>query len=160
MIDAAGLKGARVGDAEVSAVHANFIINRGEATGSDVITLVRNVRARVKQVTGVTLEPEVILYGRDWQGFGVFPTATHRNLSTSIDNAPVDFAAVGHFAVISPSFRRQFAAVNFATVSYATLGHAAVNFATVSYATLGHAAVNSPPLVMPPLVMPPSIRRR
>ena len=58
-----------MGDAEVSPIHANFIVNRGEATSSDVITLVRRVRARVEQAAGVKLDPEVILYGRDWQEF-------------------------------------------------------------------------------------------
>jgi len=67
LIDAAGLKGERVGGAEVSTVHANFIINRGGATSADVIALVRRVRERVQQVKGVTLEPEVLLYGSDWR---------------------------------------------------------------------------------------------
>jgi UDP-N-acetylenolpyruvoylglucosamine reductase len=67
LIDESGLKGERVGDAEVSRVHANFIVNRGEATGADVIELVRRVRARVRQVKGVDLEPEVLLYGREWR---------------------------------------------------------------------------------------------
>lgn len=67
LIDESGLKGARVGDAEVSPVHANFIINRGHATGADVLELVRRVRARVREVKGVELEPEVLLYGKDWK---------------------------------------------------------------------------------------------
>jgi UDP-N-acetylenolpyruvoylglucosamine reductase len=67
LIDEAGLKGERVGDAEVSTVHANFIINRGHATGSDVITLMRRVRARVREARGVELEPEVLLYGKKWE---------------------------------------------------------------------------------------------
>jgi UDP-N-acetylenolpyruvoylglucosamine reductase len=67
LIDACGLKGERVGDAEVSPVHANFIINRGQATAADVLELVRRVRARVRQAQGVELEPEVLLYGREWE---------------------------------------------------------------------------------------------
>lgn len=67
LIDESGLKGERVGDAEVSTVHANFIVNRGEATGADVLELVRRVRARVRQVKGVELEPEVLLYGKKWR---------------------------------------------------------------------------------------------
>lgn len=67
LIDASGLKGERVGDAEVSAVHANFIVNRGHATANDVIELVRRVRARVEQAQGVKLEPEVLLYGKQWK---------------------------------------------------------------------------------------------
>ena len=67
LIDESGLKGERVGDAEVSPVHANFIINRGNATGADVLELVRRVRARVREVKGVELEPEVLLYGKNWK---------------------------------------------------------------------------------------------
>ena len=67
LIDESGLKGERVGDAEVSTVHANFIVNRGAATGADVLELVRRVRARVRQVKGVELEPEVLLYGKNWR---------------------------------------------------------------------------------------------
>ena len=67
LIDAAGLKGERVGDAEVSAVHANFIVNQDHARAADVIELVRKVRARVEQAHGVRLEPEVLLYGKDWK---------------------------------------------------------------------------------------------
>ena len=67
LIDESGLKGERVGDAEVSPVHANFIVNRGHATAADVLELVRRVRARVRQVKGVELEPEVLLYGKEWK---------------------------------------------------------------------------------------------
>ncbi len=67
LIDESGLKGERVGDAEVSSVHANFIINRGNATGADVLALIRRVRARVREAKGVDLEPEVLLYGREWR---------------------------------------------------------------------------------------------
>jgi UDP-N-acetylenolpyruvoylglucosamine reductase len=56
-----------VGDAEVSPTHANFIVNRGRATGADVLELVRRVRARVKARQGVELEPEVLLYGKNWK---------------------------------------------------------------------------------------------
>ena len=67
LIDACGLKGTRVGDAEVSTVHANFIVNRGRASADEVIALVRKVRADVARQTGVTLEPEVLLYGARWE---------------------------------------------------------------------------------------------
>jgi UDP-N-acetylmuramate--alanine ligase len=67
LIDQSGLKGTRVGDAEVSAVHANFIVNRGHATSSDIIELVRRIRARVEQAQGIKLEPEVLLYGKEWK---------------------------------------------------------------------------------------------
>jgi len=67
LIDLAGLKGERVGDAEVSPVHANFIVNRGHATSADIIELIRRVRARVEQTKGVRLDPEVLLYGKEWK---------------------------------------------------------------------------------------------
>jgi UDP-N-acetylenolpyruvoylglucosamine reductase len=67
LIDEAGLKGAREGDAEVSPVHANFIVNHGKARAADVLALVRRVRARVRERTGVVLQPEVLLYGRNWE---------------------------------------------------------------------------------------------
>lgn len=67
LIDECGLKGERVGDAEVSLVHANFIVNRGHAQGADVLELVRRVRARVSQMKGVELQPEVLLYGQKWE---------------------------------------------------------------------------------------------
>jgi UDP-N-acetylenolpyruvoylglucosamine reductase len=67
LIDESGLKGERVGDAEISTTHANFIVNRGRATGAEVLELVRRVRARVRQVKGVDLEPEVLLYGKNWK---------------------------------------------------------------------------------------------
>jgi UDP-N-acetylenolpyruvoylglucosamine reductase len=66
-IDRAGLKGLRIGDAEVSPVHANFIINRGRATSADVVALMREVRSRVREIRGVELEPEVRLFGADWR---------------------------------------------------------------------------------------------
>jgi UDP-N-acetylenolpyruvoylglucosamine reductase len=67
LIDEAGLKGERVGDAEVSPVHANFIVNRGSATSADIIALMRLVRERVKRAKGVDLEPEVLLFGGKWE---------------------------------------------------------------------------------------------
>jgi UDP-N-acetylmuramate dehydrogenase len=60
LIDAAGLKGRAVGQAVISEVHANFIINRGGATYADVAALIDAVREAVLAATGVTLEPEVI----------------------------------------------------------------------------------------------------
>ncbi len=67
LIDRAGLKGLRVGEAEVSPVHANFIVNRGGATGTEVLDLVRQVRERVRAASGVMLEPEARLFGRNWE---------------------------------------------------------------------------------------------
>ena len=59
MIEAAGLKGLRVGDAQVSEKHAGFVVNRGRATCKDVLQLMEQVQDRVEQNTGVRLEPEV-----------------------------------------------------------------------------------------------------
>ncbi len=67
LIDECGLKGERIGGAEVSPVHANFIVNRGGASAADVIALVRRVRARVRELKGVELQPEVLLFGRRWE---------------------------------------------------------------------------------------------
>jgi UDP-N-acetylmuramate--L-alanine ligase/UDP-N-acetylenolpyruvoylglucosamine reductase len=67
LIDELGLKGERVGDAEISPVHANFIVNRGRATSTEIIALIRRVRERVQQARGITLEPEVLLFGREWK---------------------------------------------------------------------------------------------
>ncbi len=67
LIDSCELKGTRMGDAEVSTVHGNFIVNRGRAASSDVVSLVRHVRGTVNQKTGVWLQPEVLLYGANWE---------------------------------------------------------------------------------------------
>lgn len=67
LIDTAGLKGLRVGGAEVSTLHGNFVINTGNATAADVLALVRQVHAGVKAAHGVELEPEVMLLGRTWK---------------------------------------------------------------------------------------------
>jgi len=63
LIDAAGLKGLRVGGAEVSPKHAGFIVNAGGATASDIYALICRVRAAVKEKTNVELQLEQILLG-------------------------------------------------------------------------------------------------
>jgi len=63
LIEAAGLKGARVGGAAISDVHANFIVNAGGATAADVLALVRLVRDTVKEAHGIELTPEVRFLG-------------------------------------------------------------------------------------------------
>lgn len=62
-IDGAGLKGLRVGGAEVSHVHANFIVNLGDATARDVLILMNVVRQTVHEKFGVELVPEVRVVG-------------------------------------------------------------------------------------------------
>ena len=59
LIEDAGLKGTRVGGAEVSTKHAGFVINSGNATCADVLALIEKVQKTVFDATGVTLEPEV-----------------------------------------------------------------------------------------------------
>ncbi|MEN8142931.1 MAG: UDP-N-acetylmuramate dehydrogenase [Thermodesulfobacteriota bacterium] len=63
LIEEAGLKGTKVGGAEVSLVHANFIVNSGGAKADDVIGLMRMVQEKVKEVHGIWLEPEVRILG-------------------------------------------------------------------------------------------------
>lgn len=63
LIEEAGLRGFCVGAAQVSEKHCGFVINRGGACASDILELMRRVRARVKETSGVELEPEVRLLG-------------------------------------------------------------------------------------------------
>lgn len=63
LIEAAGLKGFRVGDAEVSGMHANYIVNTGSARAADVRAVIEEARTRVRERFGVELEPEVKLVG-------------------------------------------------------------------------------------------------
>ena len=63
LIDAAGLKGRRIGGAQVSPKHANFIVNTGGATAADIEALIRLVGDEVERVHGVRLEPEVRVLG-------------------------------------------------------------------------------------------------
>jgi UDP-N-acetylmuramate dehydrogenase len=65
LLEAAGLKGRRVGGAEISERHANFIVNRGGATAADVLALIGEARATVRCRTGILLEPEVRVWGRE-----------------------------------------------------------------------------------------------
>lgn len=63
LIQDAGLKGTRVGDAEVSMLHGGFIINKGNATATDIIRLMHIVQAKVMDEFGIMLEPEVRIIG-------------------------------------------------------------------------------------------------
>lgn len=65
LIEAAGCKGLRIGDAQVSLKHANFIVNLGVATARDVLRLIEEVRERVLCRYGVKLLPEVQILGVD-----------------------------------------------------------------------------------------------
>lgn len=63
LIDQLGLKGSRIGDAQVSNRHANFIVNLGYASCDDVLSLMEYIQTQVKQATGIRLEPEVRMIG-------------------------------------------------------------------------------------------------
>jgi UDP-N-acetylmuramate dehydrogenase len=63
LIEASGLKGAREGNASVSDMHANFIVNNGGAKAADIETLIRRVQETVEQKHGVRLETEVRMIG-------------------------------------------------------------------------------------------------
>ena len=65
LIQDAGLKGASVGDAQISELHAGFLINRGSATAGDVLALMERVQHEVEAQFGVKLEPEVRIIGED-----------------------------------------------------------------------------------------------
>ena len=64
LIEQAGLKGVRVGDIEVSPVHANFFVNRGEGSAEDFLRLMDTVAKKVKIDFGIVLEPEIKIVGR------------------------------------------------------------------------------------------------
>lgn len=65
LIDELGLKGTRVGAAMVSDVHANFFVNLGGATATDVLRLIDLVKTRVREARGIALETEVEIVGED-----------------------------------------------------------------------------------------------
>jgi len=62
MIDELGLKGHNFGDARVSDRHANFFVNAGKASAADMLELIADVRKRIQQAYGVTLENEVVVW--------------------------------------------------------------------------------------------------
>lgn len=63
LIESAGMKGEAVGGAQVSEVHANFIVNTGTASAADVIALVHRIREAVRETHGVELRPEIRFLG-------------------------------------------------------------------------------------------------
>jgi len=63
LIEEAGLKGKRMGDAMISGEHANFIVNTGSASAEDVLTLMEMARRAVRELRGVELEPEIRIVG-------------------------------------------------------------------------------------------------
>jgi UDP-N-acetylmuramate dehydrogenase len=63
LIEEAGLRGIRIGDAQVSEKHGNFIVNRGQATAEEILRLIALIQRRVFERTGNTLEIEVKIIG-------------------------------------------------------------------------------------------------
>lgn len=63
LIEQCGLKGKRIGGAEVSKLHANFIVNTGNAKAEDVLTLIKHIQATVNEQHGIRLVPEVLVVG-------------------------------------------------------------------------------------------------
>ncbi|HTZ38856.1 MAG TPA: UDP-N-acetylmuramate dehydrogenase [Syntrophales bacterium] len=65
IIDEAGLKGVRIGGAQVSEKHGNFIVNLGSATAKDLCALIEHVQKKVLEMKGIALEPEVKIIGEE-----------------------------------------------------------------------------------------------
>jgi UDP-N-acetylmuramate dehydrogenase len=65
LIEEAGLKGERVGGAQISELHAGFIVNMGGATAADILALMQRVADAVERRTGIRMEPEVRILGED-----------------------------------------------------------------------------------------------
>jgi UDP-N-acetylmuramate dehydrogenase len=65
MIEEVGLKGFRVGGAQVSTIHANWIVNTGGATAKEILDLVKEIQTRVADRYGTELELEINVIGRD-----------------------------------------------------------------------------------------------
>jgi UDP-N-acetylmuramate dehydrogenase len=63
LIEAAGLKGFRVGGAQVSLKHANFILNTGNATSADIENLITHIQSEVKKRFNIALELELVIIG-------------------------------------------------------------------------------------------------
>ncbi|NJP03909.1 hypothetical protein HC823_01405 [Candidatus Gracilibacteria bacterium] len=67
LLEECGAKGDRIGDAQISEIHANFLLNKGNATQKDILELAKKWKGKVKEKFGVELEPEVMLvdeYGK------------------------------------------------------------------------------------------------
>ena len=63
LIEKAGLKGTRIGDAMISAKHANYIVNTGQARAEDILSLIDLAKETVKKETGIMLEEEITVVG-------------------------------------------------------------------------------------------------
>jgi UDP-N-acetylmuramate dehydrogenase len=65
LIEAAGLKGKKIGNAQISPLHANFFLNLGDARAADVFALIQEARKAVREQSGIELELEIELVG-EW----------------------------------------------------------------------------------------------
>jgi UDP-N-acetylmuramate--alanine ligase len=65
LVDSLGLKGTVIGNAEVSDVHGNFLVNRGGATARDILRLIEAIQLKAREERGIELEPEVKILGDD-----------------------------------------------------------------------------------------------
>ena len=65
LIEEAGLKDIRVGSARISPLHGNFIINEGQATAKDVLSLIGLIKDKIKEKFQINLETEIKIYGED-----------------------------------------------------------------------------------------------
>jgi UDP-N-acetylmuramate dehydrogenase len=68
LIEAAGLKGKRIGNAEISPIHANFFVNLGGASAADILQLIQLAQKTVLERFGVALELEIECVG-EWENF-------------------------------------------------------------------------------------------
>ena len=66
LIEAAGLKGTRIGNAEISSIHGNFFVNHGETSAKDIKALIQLTQQTVQEKLGVQLELEVEMIG-EWE---------------------------------------------------------------------------------------------
>ena len=64
LIESAGLKGTYIGHASVSLKHANFIVNKGNASAVDVLNLIDHIQKVVEEKSGIKLEPEIVVLGK------------------------------------------------------------------------------------------------
>jgi UDP-N-acetylmuramate dehydrogenase len=103
LIESSDMKGYRIGDAQVSEKHANFIVNLGQATATDIEALIELVQARVKEKHGVELIREVRILGERVapaypQGVGRGCNAAENPAATSTLSSPATFKPAGEDA--------------------------------------------------------------
>ena len=88
LVEQAGLKGHCVGDAQVSEKHGNFIVNRGRATASEVLALIRLIQAKVQETSGISLKLELQVLGDTCQKELAAKPATSRAAPSNGEQGP------------------------------------------------------------------------